>query len=122
MQLSANVNIKLLTCDIVSDILRPEGNSEVDRKTGNAAMTYEEVSRYYYAMNELANKQTYGDRALFINKYSDYVCLHRSFPNEIELSRGMKVTQTGTPASTTKWAIKIAVRLQELFYKANGRV
>ena len=35
MRLSANVNIKLLTSDVASDILRPEGNSEVDRKTGN---------------------------------------------------------------------------------------
>lgn len=83
-------------------------------------MTHEQVDRYFYAMNNLANKQTYGDQALFINKYSDYVSLHKCFPNEIELVKGMKVTPTGTAASATKWAIKMAFRLQKLFYQVNG--
>ena len=120
MRLSANVNIKRLTSDVASDILRPEGNSEVDRKTGNAAMTYEHVDRYFYAMNKLANRQAYGDRALFINKYSDYVSMYKCFPNEIELVKGMKVTPTGTAASATKWAIQMSFRLQKLFYQVNG--
>ena len=118
--MSANVNIKLLTSDIRSGILRTDRNSEVNRKTGNIAMTYEQVDRYFYAMNKLANKQKYCDRALFINKYSDYVSMYKCFPNEIELVKGMKVTPTGTAASTTKWAIQMAFRLQKLFYQVNG--
>ncbi len=78
-------------------------------------MTHESKNKFFKVCNEIANRQRYGERQMFVNKFCDYVIETSTFPNEFDLARGLKLTNSNTPQSVDRWAFQMAARLRSVF-------